>query len=61
MTRRRVQFCGSIAGTVAVGAGETDEQAIERANARLLDILDRRAKNFGLGDGHGPNLQLEAD
>ena len=57
----RVQFCGAIAGSVTVRPGETPEAAIERANATLLALLDRGAKSLGLGDGHGPNLQLELE
>lgn len=58
----RVKFCGSIGGSVAVRKGETEEQAIRRAEQHLLALLDRGAKSLGFeGSPHGPNVGLEED
>lgn len=56
----RVKFCGCIVGSVPKRKGETDEQAISRAQDTLLALLERGAKTLG-NDGRGPNVGLEAD
>lgn len=58
---RRISFCGSINGTVSLHPGETEDDAIQRPQELLLDLMDRSAKRLGLGDGHGPNIGLELD
>jgi hypothetical protein len=55
---KRVQFCGSIGGSVVVRDGETPEQALARAEATLLELLERGAKRLS-DDGRGPNICLE--
>lgn len=57
---KRVPFNGAIQGTVTRRAGETDEQAVRRAELALLDIMSRHAKRLGFaGDNQGPNIGLE--
>ena len=56
----RIRFCGSIGGSVVLRVGETPEQAIARAEAVLLALLERGAKRLS-DDGRGPNLCLELD
>ena len=59
---KRVTFCGSIGGSVVVRPGETEEQALERAQQTLLELMDRGALRLGFaGSGHGPNVGLELD
>jgi hypothetical protein len=55
---KRVQFCGVIQGSVTLRAGETEAQAIERAEGDLLTLLGSRAKRLS-DDGTGPNIALE--
>jgi hypothetical protein len=55
---KRVQFCGVIQGSVIVRIGETEDQAIERAETDLSILLGSRAKRFS-DDGTGPNVGLE--
>lgn len=57
---KRVKFCGSIGGSIAVRPGETPEQALERAEDTLLTLLGRGAKRLS-DDGLGPNICLELD
>jgi hypothetical protein len=57
---KRVQFCGVIQGSVVVRQGETDEQALERAQDDLLDLLGARAKRLS-DDGTGPIVSLEVN
>lgn len=61
MSPRKVAFCGSLNGCVTLRPGETEEDAIQRAQDAILALLDRGAKRLGLGDGHGPNVGLEVD
>lgn len=56
----RVQFCGAIGGSVTVRQGETAQEAIERAERLLLEIMGRHAKRLS-DDGQGPNIGLEID
>jgi hypothetical protein len=59
---KRVQFCGSIAGSVAQRDGESYEEAVARAQQQLLALMTRSAKSLSLeGDSQGPNLELEID
>lgn len=58
MSRRRVQFCGVIQGSVVVRSGETDAQAVQRAETELLAVLGARAKRLS-DAGDGPNIGLE--
>lgn len=55
---KRVQFCGVIQGSVTLRPGETEDQAIERAQDDLLALLGSRAKRLS-DDGLGPNISLE--
>lgn len=55
---KRVWFCGVIQGSVTIRRGETQDQAIERAEAELSTLLGSRAKRFS-DDGSGPNIGLE--
>ena len=56
----RVSFNGAIQGTVTRRAGETSEQAVQRAERTLLDLMAKHAKSLGLAaDGLGPNIGLE--
>jgi hypothetical protein len=55
---KRVQFCGVIQGSVTLRSGETEVQAIERAECDLLALLESRAKRLS-DDGMGPNIDLE--
>lgn len=57
----RVRFNGALNGSVTVRKGETPEQALARAEAMLLEVMDRHAKSLGSGDGHGPNIGLELE
>jgi len=56
--RRKVQFCGVIQGSVTLRCGETEEQAIERAQEDILALMEKRAKRLS-DDGMGPNVSLE--
>jgi hypothetical protein len=59
---KRVNFCGAIGGSVVVRPGETEEQAIARAQELLLALMDRGAKRLGYpGTDAGPNVGLEPD
>lgn len=55
---RRVQFCGALNGSVVVRKGETSEQAIERAEITMNQLMQRYAKNLS-DDKGGPNIGLE--
>ena len=55
---KRVWFCGVIQGSVAIRPGETQDQAIQRAEEALLALLGSRAKRFS-DDGSGPVIGLE--
>jgi hypothetical protein len=55
---KRAQFCGVIQGSVPVRPGETEEQAVQRAESELLALLGARAKRLS-DDGSGPNVGLE--
>lgn len=54
----RAYFCGSIGGSVVVRAGETPEQALERAENIILKLFEDHAKRLS-DDGRGPNVCLE--
>jgi hypothetical protein len=56
----RVQFCGSISGSVARRVGESDEDAVKRAEIQILMVLSSHAKRLS-DDGSGPNVGLEID
>lgn len=57
---KRVEFCGSIIGSVVVRSGETPDDAIRRAEATILNLLERSARNLGIpGCKDGPNICLE--
>ena len=53
--RTRVAFCGAIAGHVTLRPGETEEQAIERAQEAILAALDRNCKRLGVNVGLEPD------
>jgi len=55
---KRVQFCGVIQGSVVIRSGETEDQALGRAESELLALLGARAKRLS-DDGSGPNIALE--
>lgn len=57
---KRVQFCGAIQGSVTLRPGETEEQAIERAEGDLCVLLASRAKRLS-DDSTGPNVSLEVN
>lgn len=48
---KRVQFCGVIEGSVTVRPGETEMEAIARAQAQILAQLDKNAKRLQLNIG----------
>jgi hypothetical protein len=58
MSAKRVQFCGVIQGSVILRKGETEAQALVRAEDELLLLLEARAKRFS-DDGSGPIVSLE--
>lgn len=43
----RVNFSGTIAGTVVVRAGETRQDAVNRAQENVAEALTARAKRYG--------------
>jgi hypothetical protein len=57
---KRIEFCGSIIGSVTLRKGETEEDAVRRAEITLLDLFGRSARNLGIpGTSDGPNINLE--
>ena len=54
----RVEFCGTITGSVSLRKGETKADAILRAEQTLLDLLERSAKSLS-DNGRGPVVGLE--
>lgn len=65
----RVAFCGALNGSVVVRKGETEEQAIARAELQINDLFMRHAKSLSLISAYdvpedpkyGPNCGLEPD
>lgn len=51
----KARFCGAITGSVARRPGETDEDAIARAEATILAVLDANCKRLGLNVGLEPD------
>lgn len=59
-TAQRIRFCGCIGGSVIVREGETEQQALARAESTILALFEHRAKSLS-DDGNGPNVCLELD
>lgn len=57
---KRVRFCGALGGSVTIRQGETEEEAVRRAEQRLLKLLAEFTKNLS-DDGQGVNVGLEID
>lgn len=60
----RVRFCGVICGSVTVRPGETEQDAVNRAQVQLLELMTRSAKSLSYADDpekQGPNVGLELD
>ena len=60
----RVPFCGVIEGSVVVRDGETEAEAIARAEDAILRVLEREARRYRRADdppGSGPVVGLEPD
>lgn len=59
----RIPFCGSIVGSVVRRQGETNADAIARAEATINDILTRHALRLSTieNPGVGPGVGLEPD
>lgn len=58
----RVSFCGVIEGSVVVRAGETEAQALERAQQTINDVLMRNCRLLSRVEDdakYGPVVGLE--
>jgi len=58
MKSKRLKFCGIIQGSIIMRKGETEAEALERAEDRLMILLSNGAASLH-EDGTGPNILLE--
>lgn len=58
---KHVRFCGAIQGRVVIRPGETEEQALARAEDTINNLLAKGAARLGEDGKSGPVVGLEVN